>query len=122
MGIKQTLKDNIGIVMGVIGIIGAVVGAAFFLEDRYVDEKEAERTYVKFVDADEKYVDEGAVVLSIRQQQQITDLHLLELWRERLRSIRNECQADPSNLEIQDRMERAKNNIEMIESRLYNNS
>jgi 5-bromo-4-chloroindolyl phosphate hydrolysis protein len=94
-----SLKAILGIVGGVLGVLGVVCGAIYFIEDRYVTEKEA--------------------VISIRQQQQMTDLHLIDLWREQRSVLEEACITNTGNISLKTRLERAKKNIDIIEKRLY---
>jgi len=92
-------KVILAVVISILTITGALCGAVYFLEDRYVDEKEA--------------------VVTINQQQQITDLHLLELWREQKRHLDAEMIASPGSPALKERYERAGENVKRIEQRLF---
>jgi len=92
-------KVILAVVISILTITGALCGAVYFLEDRYVDEKEA--------------------VVTIRQQQQITDLHLLELWREQKRDLEQKCIAEPGSISLKERYDMAKDSVKRIEERLF---
>jgi hypothetical protein len=96
----MTPKAIIATVVSILAIAASLCGAVYFLEDRYVDEKEA--------------------VMTIHQQQQITDLQLLELWREQKRNLEERWISEPGNIMLKERLERTKENIKRIEERLFN--
>lgn len=93
-------KAIITAIISVLTIAGALVGAVYFLEDRYVDEKEA--------------------VITIQQQQQITDFNLLELWREQKRHLEQERIENPNSPTVKERYDLAKERVKKIEERLFN--
>ena len=79
--------------------MAALCGAIYFIEDRYIDEKEA--------------------VITIRQQQQINNLDLVELWREQERNLDLMCGKNPDNKFVKERLERAKRRIKELEKKIY---
>ena len=86
-------------VVTVLSIMAALCGAIYFIEDRYIDEKEA--------------------VITIRQQQQINNLDLVELWREQERNLDLMCGKNPDNKFVKERLERAKRRIKELEKKIY---
>jgi hypothetical protein len=95
MGWQKTLT----IIGGIITIVAAVAGTIIFAEDRFVNETEA--------------------VVSIHQQQQATDIQLLELWREQKRDIVEQMEAHPGEQVFVERAVAAAKQIERIENRLF---
>jgi hypothetical protein len=69
--------------------------------------------------AEDRYVNETEAVISIKQQQQATDIQLLELWREQKRDIVEQMETHPGEQKYVDRAVQAAKQIERIESRLF---
>lgn len=94
----------------VASILVAVVGSVYFIEDRYYNVVDAKtmHTYI-----------EKASVDSFKQQRQLRDLELLDLWRYELREVERLLEKNPSSIELKRRQEWIKNKIKRIEDRLY---
>lgn len=86
-------------IVTLVSLAAALTGTVYFIEDRYIDEKE--------------------VVTTIEQLQAINNLDLVELWREQERNLDVVCKKSPENKFLQERLERAQRRIKELEKKIY---
>ncbi len=125
MDVSKTIK----ITASTLTVLGLVLGAVFFMDDRHqkvADAKEMKKNIVEKINEIKKEASQITletfkdVQQSLKSIQQSNDLNRLESLRNEKYLMKKQLDADPTNELLKDRVKRLEDIIEKLENKLYN--
>lgn len=94
-----------------------IVGAVFFLEDRYENEADAAKTKTEVTDL--KQVSQEQID-TLQSMQRSNDTVTLESLQNQKFLLKKHLEKEPNNELLKEKIERLENLIEKLENKLYN--